>query len=111
MVQGLGLECLCVPTDATAQSKLFSRGRMLDVQRALRSLKGLCTRPNRALGQLALGQAGQPLEVVVAGVAKVGGAETEVDGHRTAVAALVLKEVAAVLGADLTGRRERVVHK
>lgn len=37
-----------------------------------------------------LGDVGNPLEVVVAGVAEVSRAETEEDGDRAAVAALVL---------------------
>ena len=104
-----GLECLCVPTDAAAKSKLFPCGWMFDVQWTFRALEGLCTWPDGALGQLALGHAGQALEVVMAGVAEVGGAEAEVDCHGAAVAALVLEEVTAVLGADLNGGERRTI--
>ena len=41
------------------------------------------------------------LEVVVTGVAEVGRPEAEEDGHRAAVAALVLQVVRAVLRAHL----------
>ena len=74
---------------------------MLDVQGALCPLQGLGTGSHRALGQLGLGNAGQALEVVMAGVAEVGGAKAEVDGHRAAVAALELQEVCSVLGTNL----------
>jgi len=55
----------------------------------------------RTMRKLLLGDAGHPLEVVVAGVAEVRGAEAEEHGHRAAVPALVLQEVCAVLGAHL----------
>ena len=48
-----------------------------------------------------LGNVGDPLEVVMTRVTEVGRAETEEDGHRTAVAALVLEEVCAVLRTHL----------
>lgn len=53
------------------------------------------------MGQLFLGDAGHPLEVVMAGVAEVRGAEAEENRHGAAVPALVLKEVGAMLGAHL----------
>lgn len=53
------------------------------------------------MGQLLLRDTGHPLEVVVAGVAEVRGAEAEEDSHRAAVPAFVLQEVCAVLGAHL----------
>lgn len=43
-----------------------------------------------AARELLLGQVGNPLEVVVAGVAEVGCSEAEEDCHGAAVAALVL---------------------
>lgn len=51
--------------------------------------------------QFAGQQVGDALEVVVARVAEVRGAEAEEHGHRTAVPALVLQQVGAVLGAHL----------
>jgi hypothetical protein len=53
----------------------------------------------RTRGQLAFRYVGEPLELVVAGLAEVGGAEAEEDGDGAAVAALVLEEVGPVLGA------------
>ena len=58
-------------------------------------------RCDRALREFWLGDVGDPLEVVVAGVAEVSGAETEEDGHRAAVPALVLQVVSPVLGTHL----------
>ena len=72
------------------------------MQGTLRPLQGLGTGPHGTLGQLRLHNAGQTLEVVVAGVAEVGGAETEVDGNRATVAALVLQEICPVLGTNLS---------
>ncbi len=63
---------------------------MLDVQRALLALQLLALWSDGALRQIRLGQVGHALEVVVAGVAEVCGAEAEEDGHGAAVAALVL---------------------
>ena len=71
------------------------------MQRALCPLQGLGTRANGTLGQLRLGHACQSLEVIVTGVAEVGGAKAEVDSHRAAVATLVLEEVRAMLGTHL----------
>ena len=76
------------------------------MQRALSPLKGTGTRPHWALGELRLGHASQPLEVVMARGAEVGGAEAEVDGHGAAVATLVLQEVGAMLGAHLSGTKK-----
>ena len=55
----------------------------------------------RTVGQIGLGDVRNPLEVIVAGIAEVGCSEAEEDGHRTAVATLVLQEVCAMLGAHL----------
>ncbi len=74
---------------------------MLDVQWALGPLKRLGTWTHGTLRKVALRHASQPLEVVVARVTEVGGAETVVDGHGAAVAALVLQEVSAMLWTDL----------
>lgn len=51
--------------------------------------------------QLLLGHAGHPLEVIVAGVTEVSGAEAEENSHRAAVPAFVLKKVCPVLGTHL----------
>lgn len=74
---------------------------MLHVQGTLLSLQRLGPRPHRALGEVSLWHAGQSGEIVVAGGAEVGCAKAEVDSHRTAVTALVLEEISAMLGADL----------
>lgn len=59
------------------------------------------------MGQFLLGDAGHPLEVIVAGVAEVCGAKAEENGHRAAVPAFILQEVGAVLRAHLvTSERE-----
>ena len=71
------------------------------MQGTLCPLQRLGTGPHWTLGQLRLHNAGQPLEVVMTGVAEVGGAETEIDSHRAAIATLVLKEVCSVLGTHL----------
>ena len=68
---------------------------------AFRSLQGFGTWSHRTLGQLRLGYGNQPLEVVMAWVAEVGGSKAKVDSNRTAVATLVLQEVNTVLGTDL----------
>jgi len=77
------------------------------MQWALSPLKGAGTRPHWALGELRLGHASQPLEVIMTGGAEVGCAKAEVDGHRAAVAALVLQEVSAMLGAHLSKDKGR----
>ena len=75
------LEGLSVSTHATSQGKLLSSCGVFHVQRALCPLQGLGPRSNWTLGQLGLGCACDTLEIVVAGVAEVGRAEAEVDGH------------------------------
>ena len=65
------LEGVGVPADPAAQGKLLAGGRMLDVERTLLALHGQALGAHGALGQLALGDVGYPLEVVVACVAKV----------------------------------------
>jgi len=82
-----------VPADAAPQGELLPGRGVADVQGALlpRQLDGLGA--NRALGQLGLGHVRDPLEVVVAGVAEVGGAEAEEDGHGAAVPGIVCKRV------------------
>ena len=74
---------------------------MLHVEGTLHALQWLGSGTHWALRQLRLGRAGDSLEVVVAGVAEMGGPEAEVDSHRTAVATLVLQEVGPVLRAHL----------
>ena len=71
------------------------------MQGALCPLQGLGTRPHGTLGEIRLDEASQALEVVMARVAEVGGPKAEIDGHRTAVAALVLQKVGAMLGTNL----------
>ena len=56
---------------------------------------------HRALRQLCLGNVCHALEVVMTGVAEVGGAETEEDSHGAAVATLILQVVCTVLGTHL----------
>lgn len=53
------------------------------------------------MGQFLLGDAGHPLEVIVAGVTEVCGAKAEENSHRAAVPAFILQEVCAMLGAHL----------
>ena len=84
------LESLGVPTDPTAEGKLLPRRGVFHVQGALGPLQGFRTGSHGTLRQLRLGHAGEALEVIVAGVAKVGRPKAEVDGHRAAVATLVL---------------------
>jgi len=93
-----------VPADAATQGELLPRGRVADVKRALLpgQLDGLGA--DGALRQLGFGDVGDPLEVVVAGVAEVSGAEAEEDGDGAAVAALVLQVVGAVLRTHLSPR-------
>lgn len=59
------------------------------------------------MGQLLFGDTGHPLEVVVAGVAEVCGAEAEENSHGAAVPTFVLEEVCAMLGAHLMGKNSR----
>lgn len=101
-------ECLCIPAHAAAQGKLLPRGWVLDVQGTLCSLQRLGTGPHWTLRQLRLHYAGQALEVVVTRVTEVGGTKAEVDSHRAAVAALVLQEVSAMLGANLNKQKEHM---
>ena len=68
---------------------------------ALCPLQGLGTGSHGALGELGLGNAGEALEVVMAGIAEVGGTKAEVDSHRTAITALELQEVSPVLRTNL----------
>lgn len=59
------------------------------------------------MGQLLLGDAGHPLEVIVAGVAEVCGAKAEENSHRAAVPAFILQEVCAMLGAHLVRSKQQ----
>ena len=58
-------------------------------------------RAGRAVRQQVLHRAHHRVDVVVADLAEVRGAEAEIDGHRAAVAALVLEVIHAVLRAHL----------
>ena len=60
----------------------------------------------RTVGQLLFGDTGHPLEVVVAGVAEVRGAEAEENSHRAAVPTFIFQEVCAVFGAHLETIKE-----
>lgn len=71
------------------------------MERTLCAFQWLGSWSDGTLGELRLGRAGDPLEIVVAGIAEVGRAEAEVDGHRAAVATLVLQEVCSVFGTHL----------
>ena len=71
------------------------------MERTLCALQWLGSRSYGTLGELRLGRAGDSLEIVVAGVAEVGRAEAEVDGHGAAIATLVLQEVCSVFGTHL----------
>ena len=93
-----------VSTDATAKGKFFARGGMLYVKGAFLAVQLNALWPHGALGQVRLGQVGHPLKVVVTRVAEVGRAEAEEDGHRAAVAALVLEIIGAVFGTHLSLR-------
>ena len=65
-------------------------------------------RSDRTLGQLCLGNVGDPLEVIVTGVAEVRRAEAEEDGDRAAIPALVLQVVSPVLGTHLSLNRVNI---
>ena len=91
------LEGLCISAHTTAEGKFLTSRGVFHVQGAFCALQGFCTGAHGALGQLRFGGAGHALEIVVAWIAEVGSSETEVDGHRTAVAALVLQEISAML--------------
>ena len=54
-----------------------------------------------ALGQLRFGDVGDSLEVIMTRVTEMGRPEAEEDGHRAAIATLVLQVVRAVLGTHL----------
>ena len=94
-------EGLGIATHPTAKSKLFTSWRVLYVQWTLCPLQWLGTGADGTLGELGLCHARKTLEIIVTRVAEMGSAEAEVDGHRAAVAALVLQEVCAMLGAYL----------
>lgn len=63
--------------------------------------------PGGALGQLDLGYVGQALKVIVARIAKVGGAKAKEHRHRAAVAAFVFEKIGAMFGAHLGARHIR----
>ena len=71
------------------------------MQGALGTLQGFGTWANGTLGELILPHACQTLEVVMARVAEVGSAETEIDSHSAAVTTLILQEISAMLGTHL----------
>lgn len=74
---------------------------MDDVQRTIVAGQLFGLRSGRTVRQLGARYVGQALEIVVACVAKVRCAKAEEDGDRAAVAAFVLEEIGAVLGAHL----------
>ena len=97
-----------VPTDATAKGKFFSSCGMLHVKRTLRALERNSLGSHWALGQLLLGNVGDSLEVIVTRITEMSCPETEEDGHRAAIATLVLQVVRAVLGTHLGLKMENV---
>lgn len=101
------LEGLGVAAHSATERKLFARRRMHNVQWTVFANHLLRLRSGWASRQIRLGDGGQPLEVVVARVTKVRCAETEEDGHRTTIPALVLEEIGAVFGARLGARNVR----
>lgn len=90
-----------VPAHSTAQGKLLAGGRVNHVQGALRPLQLLAFGTCRTVRQLLLGHTGHLLEVIMAGVTEVSGAEAEENSHRAAVTAFVLQKVCPVLGTHL----------
>lgn len=55
----------------------------------------------RTMGQFLLRDTGHPLEVIMAGIAKVRGAKAEEYSHRAAVPAFILQEICSMLRAHL----------
>ena len=78
-----------ISTYTTAQRILFPSGRVRYMKWALVSLQLGTFGPNWALGQLMFGHVGHTLEVVMTGVAKMSGSETEKYGHGTTISAFV----------------------
>lgn len=99
--QTLLLKRLRIATNATAQGKLLSGGRMHHMQRALVAQQLLSLWPGGALGQLVLWYIRESLEIIVACVAKVCGAKAKEHRHGAAVAAFVFQEISAMFGAHL----------
>lgn len=58
------------------------------------------------MGKLFFGDACHSLEIIVAGIAEVRGAKAEENSHRAAVPAFILKEVCAMLGTHLLGKKD-----
>lgn len=58
------------------------------------------------MGQFLLGDTGHSLEVIMAGVAEVGGAKAEENSHRAAVPTFILQEIGAMLGAHLVESKQ-----
>lgn len=97
LLKGVG-----VPTNATAEGELFARERMLDVQRTFVTLELNGAWSGGTARQLSLGDIRNSLEIVVAGIAEMSGAETEEDGDGAAISAFVLQKVRSVFGAHLS---------
>ena len=116
------LESVGVPTDSTAEGELLPRGGVFHMQGTLLNIQwhsltenynmlepasqstcstGAYLGSHRALRELRFGNVSNSLEVIVAGVTEVSGAEAEEDSHRAAVSALVFQVVRPVLGAHL----------
>merc|ERR1712106_7404 len=95
------LESVRIPTNTTTQSKLLSCRRVLHMQGTLVQVHGHSLGSNWTLGQLSFWNVGHALEIVVTGIAEVGGTETEEHGHRATVATLVLQIVRAMFWAHL----------
>lgn len=90
-----------IPTNATAQSKLFASRGMHDVKRTFVAEQLRRFRAGWALRQLDLRDVGQSLEVIVASVTEMSRPEAEKHGHRTAIATFILKEVHSMFWAHL----------
>lgn len=74
---------------------------MHNVQRTILAQQLLGLRTSRTMRQIDFGYAGQPLEIVMACIAKVCCAETEKHGNGATVPTLVLQEIRSMLGTHL----------
>jgi len=95
------LKGVSVTTHTTAQGKLFPRGGVQHMQGALLPLQLDTLGTSGTVGQVDLGNGRDPLELFMAKVTEVGGAETEEHCHRATIAALILQEVSPMLGTHL----------
>lgn len=96
-----------VSTNATAERKLFSSGRMLDVKGTLLALELLGSGSGRASRKVAFRDICHALKVIVTSVTEVRRSEAEEDCNRAAIPALVFKKVSSVFGTHLGARDVR----